>query len=303
MKILHYIGNEYPLGTPGRFTDLLKAFEEDGHKNTILMQDVPILRAALERRDIPYTLNNLSFLNTMFRMRFHKKILTKSAPNIVLRYNNRHDESLDIIEDLYDGPIRNLKDIYVPVVQPDASIKKMDREETMTPESDTVIGVFCPETPSLDGLEILITSICRQNNFTLWIALDPALSETVQNVAKQHNFDEKIRLFDVTIPRGAFYKGCDLIVVPKGGIDSDISYLEAMALGTPAISCNARHLDYAVDCDLEILSNVSAEDLRKKILTLADDEAMRTRLGEQQRQVFESNHSPAQGLQKILAHL
>jgi glycosyltransferase involved in cell wall biosynthesis len=149
----------------------------------------------------------------------------------------------------------------------------------------------------------LLSALHKQGNVTVWLAINPNLSSLIQNMAKDHEFEDNIRLFDVTVPRGAFYKGCDIIFVPKGGVDSDISYLETMALGIPAVSCNPKHSDYAVGCELEILKTLSSESVRNKILTLASDKAMRTRLGEQQRQVFEAYLTPDQNLPKILDRL
>lgn len=307
MKILHFVSTghikTYPLGTPGRFTDLLEALKNDGHENIVLLPEIPVLQAALERKEIPFTLTNISFIDNLFRVHFYKKILKTSKPDIVLRYHNDDNDDLDILEDSYDGPIRNIMDFYFPILAPDASIKKMDREETLTDPADFVIGCFAPDQNSIDNIDILFQSLPHDVRTTLWFSIDPELSPRIQKMAADYGMEDKSRFFDVTVPRGAFYKGCDLIFVPKGEVASDMSFVEALSLGRPVISCTASHQDFAKGDNLNILKNCNRQQLAAEIRALSEDAAYRIKLGETGRQVYENSLTPSSGLKQLLSHI
>lgn len=309
MKILHFISENqtgsFPLGTPGRFTDLLEALRKDGHDNTILIPEIPVLQAALERKEIPFISMNVSFLNNIFRTGFHKKLLKRTQPDVILVYNEAAHDDNDFlsIEDNFDGPIRNVRDFYIPVVAPDPSTKKMDREETHTPPENCVIGCFAPEKTGINNLEILFKATEGLEKITYWFAIEPALSQSAQKIVSEYGLENQCRFFDVTVPRGAFYKGADIIFVPQGGIDSDMAFVEALALGRPVISCSPHHKNYASDQTLNIFTSRDQNKIRQEIEKLSKDEAYRTKMGEQGRQVYEERLTPDNGLKKLLSHL
>lgn len=325
MRTLHFISPDdpdmpricswgpYPLGTPGRFTDFIQALQEDGHDSIIVMPSIPVLQAALERKEIPFILNNITFINHVFRRGFYKKIIKEHKPDIILTYGDHnpnrgsdHDpeqDEINLLIDIFDGPVRGVMDVYSPVVTPDSSIKKIDREETLTDPLDFVIGCFAPGRQAVDGLNILFQAVTGRDDVSLWFAIAPYLSQHVQAIAKIYGLDHKCRFFDVTVPRGGFYKGVDMVFVPNGQVDSDLSFVESLSLGRPVISCAPQHAHLADPHDLVILPRGKAHELTDQIDIMSRDKALCTRLGEAGRNVYEEHLSALHGIKNIISHL
>ena len=304
MKILHFVTTSttklYPLGTPGRFTDLIQTLNDHDHENTVLLPDLPVLQAALERKEISFTLTNVSFIENLFRENFYKKILKRASPDIILRYNDIEPEDMTMLKALYKGPVLDILDFYTPILNPDSSIKKMEREETVTPEGDIIIGCFAPQKASISNLDTFLNVISESQNITLWFAIDPALSSNVQDLTAKYNLDKKIRFFDVTVPRGAFYKGCDIIFIQKGGVDSDMALVEASSLGCPFISSNPNHKKMLSDDHPFLIEHDDKKAILSAIADLASHDSKRIQTGEKGRQIYEKSLSPVHGLEKFM---
>ena len=310
MKILHFVSDvlphSYPLGAPGRFTDILYALNSAGHENSVILPDLPVLQAALERKDIPFTSTNIRFLDQVFRIGFCKKLLNEANPDAILYYGDiENNDFAKILARHTSVPMIEIDTVYEPILRPDASTKKIDREETLTDITDIIIGCFCPFQDSLKSFEMLFEIGAKMGHFTFWISIAPNLSTQIQQMAKNKNIEHKCRFFDVTVPRGAFYKGCDIIFIPDGQIDSDMSQIEALSLGRTFVSCSTNYAEFFSKLDQKtlIISGQNSEKLDKSLGKLAKDIALRIKFGEKGRKIYEKKIKPDNLIKKFIGNI
>ena len=308
MKILHLLESNknttYPLGAPGRFVDFLCALRDKGHDNETVMPRYPVLQAALERERLKFVVKRRGAWQNIFRRYSVKKLLKGIQPDVILQYDNSPSRFGEGIIDNFDGPVRYLPDIYTrPVITPRTDIKKLGREESLTPSTDHIIGCFAPAATSLKNLEILFHALTGFPNISLWIALDPSLSEEIQDLGRKFDLVDKMRLYDVTVSRAAFYKACNIVYVPCGGTDSEISFAEAGCFGVACISSHHPvHLGRGLTSKY-ISENLDNHYLSEMINELISDEPARIKAGEEQRKVFENIYKPEDCINELLAHI
>lgn len=307
MKILHYIPdipiNAFPLGTPGRFTDFLTALKEDNHDNFVVISKNPVLQAALEREDISFFNAPTNYPKKLFLTRFVKKFLKDSSPDVVLRYDGTESRPLNILESLYNGPVRNIRGFYKPVVFPDPAVKKLSRADSHTPEASFVIGSFVPGFESLTDITKLFECIKHDDDMMIWIAAPAVYAEEFEKIAALENLGQRLRIFDVTTPRAAFYKAVDLVFIPDTDTEADIMLAEACSLGKAVISFKNEHealMNKQMPC---VIKDKEQNELARRLKTFRKEDSFRIKCGEDSRAIYTNLLHPSKTLPEILEYL
>jgi len=144
------------------------------------------------------------------------------------------------------------------------------------------------------GILNLINAFTRCNNGKLYIAGEGPEKENIENIIKQNNLEERIKLLgflnkeqmtDIT-------RKCKFVVVPSTWYENcPYSILETLAIGKPVIGANIGGIPELVNNKENGFIYNTVEDLTEKMNILFEDEKLVKKFGEKSKELAKEKYN------------